>query len=445
MKTLRDLRKSWIDELGEACSEYLSATSQYKFEIKAARLYGELEESLIREQSDGNSIRRILTNEEDADRLVESLHNSDKYRDADLDQRSKEIGAVLAVAFAGVISARLDDNYKAIGWMYEWCVNRFGDGHNPENFTFLTAARYYHDFGEYRYASISLSAPRSEWPALPSGEEPGQDRSGGPDVIYGDLNRLLQKAEQESEEVAEKIAEDYTKRLHLFVVEAIAQLPPYLTEEVNRYTNFLDVLKQSDMAEHNRFSYILSRAAYAQDRLDEAIALAIKALQSAPAGDRTFIAQCRQYLLTLEQEKVARTTIVANSKDELRPELDALLEENKQDMKQEMDDQSEAFQKTVDTVQKTVEKEIKESLLRVIEILGIFLAVASVAVTAVGGISVGDSIWQSLGIFALGYLAIVSLFFILRLMVFGPLIVARKDSRDDNRQAENHKPSDPPP
>lgn len=438
MKTLKELRGYWIDELGEACSEYLSAASQYKFEIKAARLYGKLEELLIREQSDGNSIRRILTNEEDADLLVESLHNSKKYGDADLDQRFHEIGAVLAVAFAGVISARLDDNYKAIGWMYEWCVNRFGDGHNPENFTFLTAARYYRDFGEYRYASISLSAPRSEWPALPSGEESKQDRSGGPEVIYGDLNRLLQKAEQESEEAAEKIAEEYTKRLHLFVVEAIAQLPPYLTEEVNRYTNFLDVLKRSDMVEHNRFSYILSRAAYAQDRLDEAIALAIKALQSAPAGDRAFIAQCRQYLLTLEQEKVARTTIVANSKDELRPELDALLEKNKQDMKQEMNKQSEAFQKTV-------HQEIKESLLRVIEILGIFLAVASVAVTAVGGISVGDSIWQSLGIFALGYLSIVSLFFILRLMVGEPLIGARKDSRDDNRQAENHKPSDPPP
>ena len=152
----------------------------------------------------------------------------------------------------------------------------------------------------------------------------------------------------------------------------------------------------------------LSRSAYAQGDLDQAISYAIEALQAAPAIDIGFIPQCRQYLITLEQEKVASETIVEKSTEKLEPKLNNLLNE-----------QATAFKDTIHA-------EIKESLLRVIEILGIFLAVASVAVTAVGGISVGDSIWQSLGIFALGYLTIVSLFLFLRVMVTKPLIEIRR-------------------
>ena len=159
----------------------------------------------------------------------------------------------------------------------------------------------------------------------------------------------------------------------------------------------------------------MSRSAYAQGNLDQAISYAIEALQAARATDRAFIPQCRQYLITLEQEKVASETIVAKATEKLDPKLNDLLKEQ------------------ATTFKDTIHAEIKESLLRVIEILGIFLAVASVAVTAVGGISVGDSIWQSIGIFALGYLTIVSLFLFLRLMVTKPLNEIRR------RQAQQAK------
>ena len=83
----KELKEYWIDELEKSCSRFLSAASQYKFEVKVAKLYESLEESLIRAQSDGNSIRRILKNKEDATSLVESLHDSSEYRDAQMDQK----------------------------------------------------------------------------------------------------------------------------------------------------------------------------------------------------------------------------------------------------------------------------------------------------------------------------------------------------------------------
>lgn len=409
MKSVGQLKVHWVTILGKRCSKFLSDAVPGGSAIKAASLYGDLEETLIRELSAGDSIRRILDNEKDADGLVELLRSSSEYRDAQLDEKYVEIGAVLAVTFAGVISARLDDNYRAVGWIYEWCAKKFGDGHIPEDFTFLIAAKYYYNLGTYRYDSISLEKPESEWPGIPS---------------HKDFERLLEKADQESEDADNEIAKDYTKRLHLFVVDSIAQLPPYLTKEVKSYERLLDNLRQSDMAEHHRFSYNLSRAAYAQDELDKAIALAIKALQAAPAIDTKFIAQCRQYLLTLEQEKVARATIVENSKEELRPELNTLLNNNKQEMRKELSAQSSEFQDQV-------RDEIKNTLLVVIEILGLFLAISGAVVAAVGGIGVSDSILQSFVIYATSGMTIVALFWLLRAMVLKPI---RREKQTETSQ-----------
>ena len=413
MKDITKLKRDWVDVLGKGCSGCLSAAGQDGSAIKVARLYGVLEETLIREQSDGNSIRRILKNKEEADDLVESLRNSSEYRDAQLDEKYVEIGATLAVAFAGIISARWDDNYQAIGWMREWCAKRFGDGHDPENYTFLLAAKYYYDLGTYRYDSISREKPKAEWPGIPS---------------HKDFEQLLEKAERESEDADKEVADDYYKRLLLFVVASIAQLPPYLTEEIKAYDSFLDNLKQSERAEHNHFCYYLSRAAYAQNKLDEAIALAIKSLQAAPAIDLRFIAQCRQYLLTLEQEKMATETIIKRSEKEMEPKLNTLLEENKQAMRSELAEQSSEFEKQIHKSEDEARNEIKNTLLTVIEILGLFLAIAGAVVASVGGIVNSDSILQSFVIYATSGVTIVVLFWLLRAMVLKPLREKRTET-----------------
>lgn len=398
MKKTNELKNYWVDELARSYIPSLSVSTKDELEIEIGKLYPGLEETLVREHSESNSIRRVLNNPEDADKLLNEL--LPKLAADQANEENKEVIATLVVTISGVISARLDGNYEVVGRMITWCEKTLAKGYSTEDFSILKAAKYYHAFGRYRYTStIGKSQEGSN---LPSSD---------------DLDELLKSVRQESYD-----SEDYAKyrnRLRLFMLDGLAQLPPYLSKEIEEYSDWLDDLKKSEGAKGHRFLFNLSRSAYAQGNLDQAIGYAIEALQAAPSIDIAFIPQCRQYLITLEQEKVASETIVEKATEKLEPKLNDLL--NKQ---------ATAFKDTTHA-------EIKESLLRVIEILGIFLAVASVAVTAVGGISVGDSVWQSLGIFALGYLTIVSLFFFLRLMVTKPLIeIRRKQAQQAKTKAE---------
>lgn len=394
----KELETYWVDELAKQCISSLSASTKDELEIEIGKLYYVFEDTLVREQSEGNSIRRLLNDPEDADQLLNKLLPKLAARQAN--DEDKEVVATLFITISGVISARLDGNYEVVGRMISWCEKTLTKGYSTEDFSILKAAKYYHAFGRYRYTStIGKSQEGSN---LPSSD---------------DLDELLESVKQKSD--GSKGYAFYNSRLRLFLLDGLAQLPPYLSKEIEEYSGWLDDLKKSEGAKGHRFLFNLSRSAYAQGNLDQAIGYAIEALQAARPTDIAFIPQCRQYLITLEQEKVASETIVEKATEKLEPKLNDLLNE-----------QATAFKDTTHA-------EIKESLLRVIEILGIFLAVASVAVTAVGGISVGDSVWQSLGIFALGYLTIVSLFFFLRLMVTNPLIdIRRKQAQQAKTKAE---------
>lgn len=390
----KELETYWVDELANQCISSLSASTKDELEIEIGKLYYVFEDTLVRQQSEGNSIRRVLNNPEDADQLLNKL--LPKLAAHQANEEDKEVVATLFITISGVVSARLDGNYEVVGRMISWCEKSLTKGYSTEDFSILKAAKYYHAFGRYRYTStIGKSQEGSN---LPSSD---------------DLDELIKSVKQKSD--GSKGYAFYNSRLRLFLLDGLAQLPPYLSKEIEEYSGWLDDLKKSEGAKGHRFLFNLSRSAYAQGNLDQAIGYAIEALQAARPTDIAFIPQCRQYLITLEQEKVASETIVEKATEKLEPKLNDLLNE-----------QETAFKDTT-------RAEINESLLKVIEILGIFLAVASVVVTAVGGISVGDSVWQSLGIFALGYLTIVSLFFFLHLMVTKPLIESRR------RQAQQAK------
>ena len=390
----KELETYWVDELAKQCISSLSASTKDELEIEIGKLYYVFEDTLVREQSEGNSIRRLLNDPEDADQLLNKL--LPKLAAHQANDEDKEVVATLFITISGVISARLDGNYEVVGRMISWCEKTLTKGYSTEDFSILRAAKYYHAFGRYRYTStIGKSQEGSN---LPSSD---------------DLDELLESVKQKSD--GSKGYAFYNSRLRLFLLDGLAQLPPYLSKEIEEYSGWLDDLKKSEGAKGHRFLFNLSRSAYAQGNLDQAIGYAIEALQAARPTDIAFIPQCRQYLITLEQEKVASETIVEKATKKLEPKLNDLLNKQATDFKD------------------IIRAEINESLLKVIEILGIFLAVASVVVTAVGGISVGDSVWQSLGIFALGYLTIVSLFFFLHLMVTKPLIESRR------RQAQQAK------
>ena len=307
------------------------------------------------------------------------------------------VASALTTALLGVHSARLDGNWRGIDTVWSWCGRTLPSGYQPEGYTLLRAADYYRQLGSARLAMIvdeSAQLPR-------------------PDA----LDELLARARSELEDSPERGT--YLRRLRLFMVDAVSQLPPSELRSGSSHAEWLNKMLEGEPAQHSRFKYNLSRARFAQNRISEAIELSIDAMQSAPPSDLPYIELCRQQLLMLEQE--------AASRGEIARELSERIAENLQSDVQKAKDEIQAETQTImDSSQEAIRSEVKDSLLRVVEILGVFLAVAGVAVTAVGGIAAGGSVWRALTIYGLGFLTIVLLFFILRLMVLGPLVDIRK-------------------
>ena len=311
------------------------------------------------------------------------------------------VASALTTTLVGIHSARLDGNWQGLGRVWSWCGRTLPSGYQPESYTLLRAADYYKQFGSARLAMTSGVSAQ-----LPSPE---------------DLNHLLTTSDAELEDSSKK--QEYLRRLRLFLVDAVSQLAPGELRSEKKHAEWLDRMVEQDPELHSRFKYNLSRARFAQNRNSDAIKLSIEALQSAPPNDLPYIELCRQQLLMLEQEAASREDI----EEELRTGLKAELEGDVLKAKGEIQAETQTI---MDSSQEAIREEIKDSLLRVVEILGVFLAVAGVAVTAVGGIAAGGSVWRALTIYGLGFTTIVLLFFVLRLMVLKPLIVGRKKSRE---------------
>lgn len=411
--------KDWADTLGEHVTECLiplktSSDSKDKnttFDLDSfhqffdvQKLYTNLEDEITLKYLNGNNIRNVLSDGEEAKDLLKLV------RDAG-DILEKNIGAVLAVSFSGIISARLDSNYRTVLEMLEWSNEALPEGFKSNQFLVLRIAECYTEFGKVRHGGTRVRLPSID-----------------------DLNDLMAKAKPEEEEQKT----DYSVYLHLFLIDSVAQLPPYLlSNELAEYSSWLEeVENETKKKALARFSYYSSRVAYSQNKLDEAIIYAMDALQAAPARSGDFINRCRQHLLTLEQEKAARSIIksesVKESVDAAGVRLRLMLDEAQSEFDNKISNIEKKMDKDVAQVIRDMRGDIKDSLLRVIEILGIFLAVAGVVVTEVGGLTAGNSLGQTLTIYIVGNSTILMLFLFLRFMVLKPLIVSRRK----NNQAE---------
>lgn len=415
--------KDWANTLGEHVTECLiplktSSDSKDKnttFDLDSfhqffdvQKLYTNLEDEITLKYLNGNNIRNVLSDGEEAKDLLKLV------RDAG-DILEKNIGAVLAVSFSGIISARLDSNYRTVLEMLEWSNGALPEGFKSNQFLVLRIAECYTEFGKVRHGGTRVRLPSID-----------------------DLNDLMAKAKPEEEEQKT----DYSVYLHLFLIDSVAQLPPYLlSNELAEYSSWLEeVENETKKKALARFSFYSSRVAYSQNKLDEAIIYAMDALQAAPARSGDFINRCRQHLLALEQEKAARSIIKSES---VKESVEESVAEASDKLRIMLDDAQSKFDGKISVIQKEIGEDvaafkrdirgdIKDSLLRVIEILGIFLAVAGVVVTEVGGLTAGNSLGQTLTIYIVGNATILMLFLFLRFMVLQPLIVSRRK----NNQAE---------
>ena len=332
-----------------------------------------------------------------------------------------DAASALTTTLIGVHAARLDSNWTALDKVLSWCDEALPKGYKLESFTLLRAANYYTRYGKIR---LAMTDDESTQPPDP-----------------GDLNDLLDTAQEELDGMSERDA--CLRRLKLFLVDAVSQLPPNHLKSGKDHAAWLNKLDDSDL--HSRFKYSLSRARFAQEEIPEAMKLSIQALQEAPPSDLPFIELCRQQLLMLEQEAASREEIARELTNRVARDLgehaDQITNRMREATNEKVSDSQDKIREEVKDSQEAIRSEIKDALLRVVEILGVFLAVAGVAVTAVGGIAGGGSVWRALTIYGLGFLTIVLLFFILRLMVLGPLI----DIRKMFRKTSDSGPSGPAP
>lgn len=411
-------KKYWVEILARSCVDCLDNSDEYSHQIKVLKLFISLNRQITDERLGGKSIRSMLDDPEKANDMVKAikdhvknsaeLKNSAEHLDDHF--KEKEIGVKLTVALASVIGARLDDNYRTMEMIIEWCKVCFPDGYTPEQFIMLRAAEYYYKFGKYRHLGIRLD--ECNLPELPKTSE---------------LDELLEAAKLEDAKIK---SDDYHYRVQLFLVEAVAQLSLYSEDGgkgLGDYSNWLLNEKRKNLKnfEQPRFLYVLSQIEYARGHLDDSIYLTIEALQEAVSNDVDFIERCRARLILLEQEKVATDITVETTLDKAGKIVDKANEKLSEDIdKTVREETGKILEKVKEDVKSETKKseelvrgEIRESLLRVIEILGIFLAVTGVAVTMVGGMTAGNTLGQTLTIYGIGNGTILIMFGFLRAIV----------------------------
>ncbi len=137
------------------------------------------------------------------------------------------------------------------------------------------------------------------------------------------------------------------------------------------------------------------------------------------------IEACRQLQLTIDLENVSRDKI---TEDVTRTATKSINRESKcliDKTKQQSQSLTEDINKAKD--------EIKNVLVRVFEILGVFLAVVGIVGTSVGGIAVEGSTGTKIAIWGFGYGAIVLLLFMVLLIVR----VSRPKSTNEQQKIQN--------
>ena len=327
--------------------------------------------------------------------------------------------AVLAAAFVGGHCARMDSNPTAAKYVWKWCYKASGSGWTPEDIAplrvFECLSNTIGGGTEIRLDQLNdvARASRAELNIC----EP--DRGDKPDLASCDGDALK-----------------LHHRVLLHLTETLATLPaPQLRKPTPEAAEFhfgdwvdKEVLHWfPDDHGFALFHQQRARIFLALGKLDDAREQVDNALRYAKPHMLQSIEASRQMQLTIDLENLSREDITAEVTKKVTEEVTRnatrTIQKQTQKLEQEMSD-------TARKEREKTSEEIKDALLRVVEILGIFLAVAGIALTSVGGIVVEGSFWDRAVVWGLGYGSIVSLFWLLRRIAgLSGLHVILKDRR----------------
>ena len=310
--------------------------------------------------------------------------------------------AIATVTLAGGHCARMDSNAAAAMRVWKWSMNAAPTGWDPNDIAPLRVVHYFAQLADgqagFKLATLNEIAAESR----------------------EQLNITVAPADINPNDDALRLH----RRVLLHLSETVASLPPqHLRKEAtdlgrqDRYGDWVleRVLgwfpKNHGLAvfhqHHARMLLALGDLAGARSEVELALANAKPhMLQSIEAS--------RQMQLTIDLENLSRADITADVTSKV---TEIATEEVQQASRSLQASLLEEMEANARIERNTTSGEIREALLRVVEILGVFLAVAGVAVTAIGGIAVEGSLAVKIVVWGFGYGTVVSLFLLLRCIV----------------------------
>jgi len=353
--------------------------------------------------------------------------------------------AVITVTTLLAMSTHEDKKWQQLEHILDRGSRELKDGHNIDDCLPLRLMRIYISFGRASDKELNPMSSTNMTTRLPEITE---------------LQELLERVEQattvdqtDNDAYRSPLTEaDKVFAWAFALLSSSIELLPFavLGDEAQAWTEWVESKLGSVHDNRRAFEHdlTLAKVRYALDDLDGAVSAASRAVQQAPALDERFIAEARQFhnFFMLEQHsrqsnKDEAETLVAKATAEI--ERAAEDERDKvtnlhQELRVTQEHGEERLQAERAGMSAELRNEVRGALLRVVEVLGVFMAVVGIVVTAAGGIgsavageslgtaageglgtAAGGSLGTAVAIYGLGFSTIVVLFVILRWIVNG--------------------------
>ena len=315
--------------------------------------------------------------------------------------------AIVAVALTGGHCARMDSNAEAAASVWAWSNSAAGDGWTPEDIAPLRVVECF----------AATAAARAGGTASFTLEKI--------DEIAAESRAQLHMVDSPADCDPEALRRHRRVLAHL--TETIASLPARLLREETEGSGYR--ARYGDWAQQRALGWFPeshglavfhqhnARILLALGDLDGARREVEQALARAKPHMLQSIEASRQMQLAIDLEDLSRADITQTVTSNVTQTAANTVEEKSRSLQQNLLDE---MRENAAQERDATRNEIKDALLRVVEILGVFLTVAAIGVTAIGGIAVDGDPEVRIAIWGFGYGSIVSLFWLLRRIAGAP-------------------------
>ncbi len=324
---------------------------------------------------------------------VTKMPQLDRLRDwVEANTALAEWDATVAVAIVGFHCGLLDGNFHAVNSVRKWCNDQAPKGVQPDNHAALLA-------------SIAIGC------LDPDENEPAN---------VGKFENAAKLAKRHAKRleaiVGTEEATEVHRRLLLHLAGASTALPAkewrdQPTGSDTNQSSWFRWVDEIDTAEifdrsHSRFQATMAQVMLARNDLEEANKRIRWALAHTKAHMTWQIERCNQLLFSIQIEDAARNDITAEITESAANQVQVTFESAQEKFNEVVTEKTAEFDQKnrADTAE-----QINTAVLRVVEILGIFVAISFVLFTGLEGFVSANTIGEALTVYGVGFGSVVVL------------------------------------